>query len=83
MKAEIYNALAAINRGFDMTLESLKILQDEGVVSGDYVQRQREIAEEFRADINALVLNKLQTRESDDRDHFGKMRMSSEARLKT
>jgi len=26
MKAEIYNALASINRSFDVTLESLKVL---------------------------------------------------------
>ena len=79
MKDEIYNALAALNRGFGMILESLKALKEEGVVNEEYVQHQREVAEEFRADVNALLLNKLQTRESDDRDHFGKMRMATEA----
>jgi len=82
MKADIYNSLAAINHSFDVTLESLKVLQQEGVITADYVQQQMEIAEELRAGINALVLNKLQTREIDDRVHFGEMRVNTEARLK-
>jgi len=84
MKSDIYNALAAINRGFDVTLESLVILQQEGVVTADYVQQQKEITEEFRAGINQVILNiKLEALERDDRDHFGKMRVDNEARLKS
>jgi len=83
MKAGIYDALAALNRGFDMTLESLKVLQQEGVVTSEYVQQQMEITEENRAGINALILNRLETRERDDCDHFGKMRVTTEARLKS
>ena len=83
MKTEIYDALAGLNRGFEMVLESLKMLKEQGVVNDEYVQREREITEELRADINALLLNKLQTRESDDRDHFAKMRANTEARLKS
>ena len=83
MKAGTYDALAAINRSFDVTLESLTTLEHEGVVTSDYVQQQREIAEEFRAGINQMLLNSLETRERDDRDHFGKMRANTEARLKS
>jgi len=83
MKAGIYDALAAINRSFDVALESLTTVQQEGIVTADYVQQQREIAEEFRAGINQVLLNKLETRESDDRDHFAKMRANTEARLKS
>jgi len=83
MKDEIYNALAELNRGFGMVLESLKVMKEEGVINEEYVQRKREIAEEFRADINALLLNRLETRERDDRDHFGKMRANTEMRLKS
>jgi len=82
MKADIYNSLAAINHSFDVTLESLKALQQEGVVTAEYLQQQMEIAEELRAGINALILNRLQTREIDDRDHFGTMRIATETRLK-
>ena len=82
MKSEVYNAVAALNRSFDVVLESLTILQQEGVVSPDYVQRKREKTEELRADINALLMNKLESREREDRDHFGKMRMATESQLK-
>lgn len=81
MKAETYNALAGLNRGFDTLLESMKIMHEQGVVSADYVQRQTEIAEEFRAAVNSFVLNKLERRENDDREHFGKMRKTTETQL--
>ena len=42
MKAEIYNALATLNRGFDFALESLAILEQEGVITVEYVQQQTE-----------------------------------------
>jgi hypothetical protein len=82
MKAEIYNAIAALNRGFDMTIESLKILQEEGIVDAEYVQYKTEISEEVRAGINQMILSNLESREEEDRNHFGKMRLNTEARLK-
>ena len=83
MKSEIYNALATLNRGFDTALESLTILQQEGVITGDYLQQKTEIAEEMRAGLNHLILNKLGIRERDDLDHYGKLRITTEARLQS
>jgi len=82
MKSEIYNALAALNRSFDVVLESLTTLEQEGVVAAAYVQHQSECVEAFRAGINSLILNRLGTREVADREHFDKMRITTEARLK-
>ena len=82
MKSEIYNALASLNRGIDATMESLKVLQEEGVVAIEYVQAQTEAIEEIRAGLNTVILNKLGTREVPDREHFGKMRMDTGERLK-
>jgi hypothetical protein len=76
MKSEIYNAIASINRSFDVTLESLTILKNEGVVNADYVQQQTEITQEIRAAIDQLVLSNLEEREDEDRDHWGKMRIA-------
>lgn len=76
MKSEIYHAIASINRSFDVTLESLTILKNEGVVNADYVQQQTEITQEIRAAINQLVLSNLEEREDEDRDHWGKMRIA-------
>ena len=83
MKSEIYNALATLNRGFDAALESLTILQQEGVITPDYLQQKTEVAEEMRAGLNHLILNKLGIRERDDLDHYGKLRLTTEARLPT
>jgi|SRR5579864_8714600 len=82
MKAETYNAHAGLNRGCDVMLESLTILKEQGVVTADYVQQQLEILEEIRAGMNALIHNKMQTRERDDEDHFGKMRETTARRLR-
>jgi hypothetical protein len=81
MKSEIYNVLAAINRSFDVTLESLTILKNEGVLTVDYVAEHTELAEELRAKINSMILNKLQFREVEDREHFGTMLRATEMRL--
>jgi len=83
MKSEIYNALATINRGFDVALESLTILEQEGVLSNDYVQQQKESAETLRAGMNAVILNKLETREIADREHFARMQSATETRLRS
>ena len=83
MKSEIYNALAAINRGFDMTLESFAVLQQAGVLDTAYVQQQTEITEEIRAGLNHMILDKMESREEDDWANFGKMRRDTEARLQT
>ena len=78
MKAEIYNALASLNRGFDVVLESLKVLQEEGVLTADYVQDNSVFVEELRAGINHMIVEKLAYRETDDWAHFGKMRITIE-----
>ena len=83
MKAEIYNALACLNRSFDVILESLKVLHDEGVVKAEYVSDQNIILEELRAGMNFVVVQKLNLRETEDRDHFGKMRATIEAERKS
>jgi hypothetical protein len=82
MKSETYNALAGLNRGADMMLESLTILQQEGVWDADYVQQQREILEHHRAGMNRLAHNRLQSRETEDELDYGKMRETTARRLK-
>lgn len=82
MKDEIYNALATLNRGFGLVLESLKIMEQQGIVTAEYVQQQTEIAEEFRASLNHMVLDKMISREEDDWANFGKLKIATEARLK-
>jgi hypothetical protein len=82
MKSGLYDAHAALNRGFDMIIESLKTLHGHGVFGGDYLEQQTEIMEELRAGINRLVHNKLGKREQEDEEHYGKMRENTGKRRK-
>jgi len=82
MKSEIYNALASINRGFDVTIESLKILHEQGVISEEYASDQSVFIQELWAGINYMIVHKMSARETEDREHFGKMRETVEARLR-
>ncbi len=82
MKSEIYNALASLNRGFDVILESLKILQEEGVITAEYASEQNVLIQEMWSGINHMVVNKLHDRERGDRQHFSRMRQQIEERRK-
>lgn len=79
-KADIYAALNNINRGFADALESLKTLQKEGLLKAEFVQDQTVFTKELLAGMNAMILNRQQSRELEDRDHFGKMRVTIEER---
>ena len=82
IKAQIYSDMSALNSGFAAILTSLKALQEKGVISADYLQQQRELAEELRAGINTAVMNKRQESEAEDWHDFGKMRETTEKRLR-
>ena len=82
MKAEIYNALASLNRSFDVVLESLNALREEGLLSLEYVQKKTEVVEEVRSGLNTMILNELHQRELEDRQHYAQMRRTTEAQLK-
>ncbi len=82
MKSEIYNTLAALNRGADLILESLTILQQEGVWDKDYVMRQTEILEHQRSGINRLAHNVLQSRETESEYDFGLMAERTARKIK-
>lgn len=80
MKSESYNALASLNRGFDVVLESLKVLHEEGVVNEEFVSDHSTILKELWSGINWMILHKLNARENEDRDHYGKMRSKIDER---
>jgi hypothetical protein len=82
MKAGTYDALNSVNRGFGEVLQALQKLQANGVLAEEYVQHQTVLAEELLAGMNSMILNKLGTRELEDREHFGEMRLAIEDRLK-
>lgn len=82
MKSEIYDALAALNRGADMQLESLAILETQGILKPDYVEYRKQIIEEARSVLNYSICNVLGTSEAKESFRLEQVRMATEARLK-
>jgi len=83
MKAEIYQTLAQLNSGFQQVTESLKKLESEGVMSDRYVHKHSVKLAEISATINMHVLTKLNARETEDKDHYGKMHVTAETQEQT
>lgn len=81
-KATMYGAISAINSGFDSILTALQTLHGQEAISADYMQEQMEIAEELRAGINTTVTGNRHRTEAEDWHRFGKLRATTEKRLK-
>jgi hypothetical protein len=81
-KAEIYETLAVINRAFEQIITALNKLEKRGVLADDYVQDQDTITNDLWSKINTQILAGINTREADDRNHYGKMRATIERRIR-
>jgi hypothetical protein len=77
-KTEIYEAMATINRAFHQIVGALTTLEARGIIPPDYLQDQDIIVHDLWAKINCQVLAGVATRETEDRDHYGKMRATLE-----
>lgn len=80
MKSEIYNAHAGLNWGFDMALESLRLLQEQGVLTVQFVHDHTIMVEELKAGINRKIHEVLNDTELEGWTRFGKLRLEIEAR---
>lgn len=56
MKPEVYKTLAELNREFDKVLEALKVMEQDGVLTAEYVQEKKKVIEEMRAQIRRGLL---------------------------
>ena len=81
-KAEIYEAMAVINRSFAQITTALYKLETKGVLGDDYPYNQEVVIRELAAKINCHILASVNERELDDRKHYGKMRESLTRRRK-
>ena len=81
-KFPLYQSLYQINRAFEAIHYHLEILDDYEVFPLALLQQFGAAAGELRAGINHMIVDKLQTRETEDWAHFGRMRATIEARLK-
>ena len=82
MKSEIYNAHAALNWGFDMALASLRMLQEQGVLTVQFVHDHTVMVGELKAGINRKIHEVLNDTELEDWARFGRLRLEIEARNK-
>jgi hypothetical protein len=81
-KAEVYEAMAVINRAFEQITTALYKLESKGVLAEDYAYSQEIPIREIAAKINCYILANVTERELDDRNHYGKLRASQERRCK-
>jgi hypothetical protein len=81
-KAEVYERLAIINRAFEQIISALGKLHKLGVLSDDYIQDQDTIMNDLWARTNSQILAKVNEREADDLNHYGKMRATIERRIR-
>jgi len=81
-KAEIYEAMAVINRVFAQIMSTFYKMESKGVLAEDYAYSQELPLREIAARINCYVLSKVNERELDDRNHYSRMRASAEKRKK-
>ena len=82
-KAEIYEAMAVINRVFAQIMSTFYKMESKGVLAEDYAYSQELPLREIAARINCYVLSKVNERELDDRNHYSRMRASAEKRRKS
>jgi len=82
-KAEIYEAMAIINRAFAQIMATLYKMESKCVLAEDYAYSQELPLREMAARINCYVLSKVNERELDDRNHYSRMRASAEKRRKS
>jgi hypothetical protein len=82
IKAGVYETWAVINRAFEQIITALDKLEKRGVLKDDYVQDQSIITNDLWAKINSQIMADVARRETDDRDHYGKMRATIERRIR-
>lgn len=83
IKADVYETWASINRAFEQIVTALDKLEKRGVLDGDYVQDHSTLTNDLWARINSQILTKVNMREMDDRNHYGKMRATLERRIRS
>jgi hypothetical protein len=76
IKAEVYEALATINRSFEQLISALYKLENRIDLGKDYVFHQEIIASDMWSKINTHVLASITERELEDKNHFRRMRLN-------
>ena len=74
--------MALLNSAFDSIVQRLEELGKSRLLNSRDLKDMLGLTQEVQLEINTAVLNTLETVESDDHAHFGKVRLSLEKRLR-
>ena len=81
-RAEVYRRMAMLNSAFDSIVQRLDELSKAGLLNSRDLKDMLGLTQEVQLEINTTVLNTLESLESDDHAHFGKVRLALEKRLR-
>jgi hypothetical protein len=74
VKAHIYHAIADLNGGFKLVIQSLRKLQQMNVFPSDQLAAQHDLVCNLRAEASRDFMRILQARETANADHFVRLR---------
>jgi hypothetical protein len=81
-KLRAYEALHAVNRGFEQVLDDLERLDKLGLFEREDFNLFQGIVEETRAFVNCVLVELMQMREEKDWAQFGRVRYRWEKKMK-
>lgn len=81
-RAEVYMRIAMLNSAFDSVVQRLDELGKAGLLNTRDLKDMLGLTQEVQLEINTTLLNTLESLESDDHAHFGKVRLALEKRLR-
>lgn len=74
--------MAMLNNAFDSVVQRLNELGKAGLLNIRDLKDMLGLTQEVQLEINTTLLNTLESLESDDHAHFGKVRLALEKRLR-
>lgn len=77
-----YQALYEINQAFEAITHNIEVLRQSKTIAPDMLNLQQSMAEELRAGLNHLIVDKLNAREVEEWAIYGKQRLEREQRLR-
>jgi len=81
-RLSVYRQMYLLNRSFHFIVRRLEEVGKTGVLNSVDLKDMLGLTQEVQLEINTAVLNTLETLESNDHAHFGKVRLAMEKRLR-
>ena len=81
LKFQLYQSLFNLNQAFETVTHEIENMRHTEVGTRDTLNLQQSIAEELRAGLNHMIVDKLEAREVEDWYLYGKQRIEQEKQL--